>query len=169
MDIIPDYIIGDLDSVSKSTISYFKELGKTKIIENKDQDKTDLELAIFLAETLVPNEINILGAIGNRIDHTLANIFCLNKIRSDIKAQIIDDKNIIELVEKPIDIIGDKDDIVSIIPLTDISGLSYNGMKWLVSDKDTEFGWFGISNRLTDNKSNISFSKGKILVIRVRE
>ena len=169
MGIIPDYIIGDLDSISKSAISYFKKLGKTKIIENKDQDKTDLELAILLAETLDPNEINILGAIGNRIDHTLANIFCLNKIRSDIKTQIIDDKNIIELVEKPIDIIGDKDDIVSIIPLTDISGLSYDGMKWLVSDKDTKFGWFGISNRLTDNKSNISFSKGKILVIRVRD
>jgi len=169
MDIIPDYIIGDLDSVSKSTISYFKKLGKTKIIENKDQDKTDLELAILLAETLDPNEIIILGAIGNRIDHTLANIFCLNKIRSDIKTKIIDDKNIIELIEKPIDLVGDKDDIVSIIPLTDVSGLSYNGMKWLVSDKDTEFGWFGVSNRLTDNKSNISFSKGKILVIRVRD
>jgi len=169
MDIIPDYIIGDLDSVSKSTISYFKKLGKTKIIENKDQDKTDLELAILLAETLDPNEIIILGAIGNRIDHTLANIFCLNKIKSDIKTKIIDDKNIIELVEKPIDLVGDKDDIVSIIPLTDVSGLSYNGMKWLVSDKDTEFGWFGISNRLTDNNSNISFSKGKILVIRVRD
>ncbi|RLF60125.1 MAG: thiamine diphosphokinase [Thermoplasmata archaeon] len=169
LDIIPDYIIGDLDSVSKSTISYFKVLGKTKIIENKDQDKTDLELAILLAETLDPNEINILGAIGNRIDHTLANIYCLNKIRSDIKAQIIDDKNIIELVEKPIDVKGDKGDIVSIIPLTDISGLSYNGMKWLVSDKDTEFGWFGISNRLTNKKGNISFSKGKILVMRVRE
>jgi len=169
LDIIPDYIVGDLDSVSNSTISYFKKLGKTKIIKNKDQDKTDLELAILLAETLDPNEIIILGAIGNRIDHTLANIFCLNKIKSDIKTKIIDDKNIIELIEKPIDLVGDKDDIVSIIPLTDVSGLSYNGMKWLVSDKDTEFGWFGISNRLTDNNSNISFSKGKILVIRVRD
>ena len=169
MGIIPDYIIGDLDSVSLSVIrDHFKNNDKTKIIKDTNQDKTDLELAISLAETLDPTEIIILGAIGNRIDHTIANILCLNKIKSDIKTQIIDDKNIIELVENPKDITGNKNDIVSIIPLTDVLGLSYSGMKWLVSDKDTKFGWFGISNRLTSNKANVSFSKGKLLVIRVR-
>jgi thiamine pyrophosphokinase len=128
-----------------------------------------MELAITLAESLKPNEIIIIGAIGYRIDHTIANILCLNKIKSNIKSQIIDNRNIIELVDYSKNIIGEKDEIISIIPLTDIFNLSYNGMKWLVKNKNTKFGWFGISNKLTKKKANISLSKGKLLIIRVRD
>jgi len=168
MDIIPDYIIGDLDSASSSIIEFFKK-NNTKIIYDNNQEKTDLELAISLAETLDPYEILILGAIGDRIDHTLANILCLANIKPDIKVQIIDDKNTIELVDSAIDITGEKDEIISIVPLTDLLGLSYSGLKWIVNNKDTKFGWFGISNRISEYNANISLNSGKILVIKVRE
>lgn len=169
MNINPDYIIGDLDSVEPAVIDFFKNQNKTKIIHNNDQDKTDLELALILAESLEPNEIKIFGAIGDRIDHTLANILCLTIINPEIKAQIIDEKNTMELVENSMEVSGNKDDIVSIVPLTDIFGLTYSGMKWLLSNKDTKFGWFGISNKLSENIANISLREGKLLVIRVRE
>lgn len=163
----PNYIIGDLDSASKSSIELFKD--KSKIIKDDNQDNTDLEKALSLAETLNPSEILIMGAIGDRIDHTLANIMCLTKINSDIKAQIIDEKNIIELVENSADISGDKNDIISIVPITDISNLCYTGLKWNVENLDTNIGWFGISNMLEEKNANISLSNGKILLIRVRE
>ncbi|MCK5300842.1 MAG: hypothetical protein KAJ21_02985, partial [Thermoplasmatales archaeon] len=99
----------------------------------------------------------------------LANILCLNKIKSSIKTQIIDDRNIIELVDNSKDIIGEKDEIISIIPLTDILGLSYKGMKWLISNKNIKFGWFGISNKFIKKKVHISLKKGKLLIIRVRD
>lgn len=169
MGVIPDYIIGDLDSAKKPTISYFKQLGKTKIIKNTDQDKTDLELALSLAESLDPQEINIFGALGKRMDHTLANIYCLDKIKPEIKARIIDDTNTIELIRDNVEIIGKKNDILSIIPISDVSNLNYNGLKWNVENLDTKTGWFGISNRFENKSGTISFSKGKILVIRVRE
>lgn len=168
MNIVPDYIIGDLDSTSASTVEYFRNLN-TKIINDESQDKTDLELALSLAETLDPIEIIILGAIGDRIDHTLANILCLNNIKSNIKARIMDEKNTIELIDKSTEIVGDKDDIISIIPLTDIYGLTYTGMKWLVSNEDTQVGWFGISNRLSDTNASVGLRDGKLLVIRVNE
>jgi thiamine pyrophosphokinase len=167
MNLIPDYIIGDFDSIEKKTLDFFKEMGKTKFIKNNDQSKTDFELALSLAETLEPKEIMIFGAIGNRFDHTIANILCLMQIKPDIKAQIIDEKNIIELVEKEIDINGEKEDIISIVPLTDVLGLNYKGLHWLVKDKKTNFGWFGISNKLSKNKANIKLKKGKILVIKI--
>jgi len=167
IEVTPDYIIGDLDSVSKSSIEFFKD--KSKIVKDNNQDSTDLEKALSLAETLNPSELLITGAIGDRIDHTLANIMCLTKIKSNVKAQIIDEKNIIELVESSADLVGDKNDIVSIVPLTDILTLCYTGLKWNVENLDTNLGWFGISNRLEGKNANISFSKGKILLIRVRE
>jgi thiamine pyrophosphokinase len=165
--VTPNYIIGDLDSASKSSIELFKD--KSKIIKDDNQDNTDLEKALSLAEKLSPSEILIMGAIGDRIDHTLANIMCLTKINSDIKAQIIDEKNIIELVENSADISGDKNDIISIVPITDISNLCYTGLKWNVENLDTNIGWFGISNRLEEKNANISLSNGKIFLIRVRE
>jgi thiamine pyrophosphokinase len=166
--VIPTHIIGDLDSTTKELIDFFKSK-KTKIIQDKNQDKTDMELAIELAESLKPDEIIILGAIGYRIDHTLANILCLNKINKNINARIIDDRNIIELIDNSKDILGKKDEIISIIPLTDVIDLSYKGMKWLISNKNTKLGWFGISNKLTEIKAKISLKKGKILIIRVRD
>ena len=165
--VIPNYIIGDLDSASKSSIEFFKD--KSKIIKDNNPDKTDMEIALSLAETLAPYEILIMGAIGDRIDHTLANIMCLDKIKSDVKAQIVDEKNIIELVENSADISGDKNDIISIVPITDISNLCYTGLKWNIENLDTNIGWFGISNRLEEKNANISFSNGKILLIRIRE
>ena len=168
MNITPDYIIGDLDSTTSEILNFFKQKN-TKIISDEDQNKTDMELAIKLAETLKTDEIIIIGAIGYRIDHTIANILCLNKINPDIKAKIIDDKNIIEIVENEKNIIGEKDDIISIIPLTDIIDLSYQGMKWPLKNIDIKFGWFGISNKLKERKAKISLKKGKLLIIRVRD
>ena len=117
MNLIPDYIIGDFDSIEKKTLDYFKEKGKTKLIHDNDESKTDLELALSLAVSLEPKEILIFGAIGNRFDHTLANILCLTYINPEIKAQIINENNIIELVENELDINGEKDDIISNVPL----------------------------------------------------
>jgi len=168
LDIIPDYIIGDFDSLKIPVFNRFKELDKTKFIKDTNEDKTDLELAISLAETLSPSEIKIFGAIGDRVDHTLANIMCLDKIKSDIKAEIIDYKNIIQLVKGPIEINDEKDDVISVIPITDVRDLNYNGLKWNVKELDTKTGWFGISNKITGKKARISFSKGKVLIIRVR-
>jgi len=168
LDVFPDYIIGDLDSIKKQTIAFFNNLGKTKIIENPDQNKTDLELAIDLAASLNPKTITIFGAIGNRMDHTLANIFCLTTIDPAITSRIIDDCNTIELVRDNQTFSGEMNEIISIIPLTDISQLMYTGLKWNLDKVDTNLGWFGISNRFKEETASISCSKGLLLVIKVR-
>lgn len=86
MNLHPDYIIGDFDSTNPSVIEFFKNQN-TNIIKDQSEDKTDLELALSLAESLDPKEILILGAFGDRIDHTLANILCLTQIKAGVKAQ----------------------------------------------------------------------------------
>ncbi len=168
LGITPDYIVGDLDSITKSSLNEFKNNEKIEIIKDTNQNKTDLELSIDLAQKLDPKEIIIFGAIGDRIDHTLANIFCLDKIKSSIRAKIIDDKTSIELVKDSTKISGKKDDLISVIPISNISNLKYNGFKWNVENLDTEPCWFGISNKLEKTNASISFSKGKLLLIRVR-
>jgi thiamine pyrophosphokinase len=168
LDITPNYIIGDFDSIKISVFNHFKKINKTKFIKDTDEEKTDLELAISLAETFNPSELKIFGAIGDRIDHTLANIYCLDKISKDISAEIIDDKNTIQLIKKATAIKGEKNDIVSVLPLSDVSNLNYLGFKWNIKNLDTKAGWFGISNKMLGDNASINLSDGKILIVKVR-
>lgn len=165
--IAPDYIIGDMDSVKKDILDRLKK--HIKVIFDTDQDKTDMERAINLANSLKPEEIMIFGAIGDNIDHTLANLICLTKIREGTVARILDEKNEVWLVKDCLEIKGEKNDIISIIPLTDVKGLSYQGLKWGLDNCDVSFGWFGIRNRMIARKCKISLKKGKLVVMKVKE
>ncbi len=163
---VPDFVIGDMDSIKKKVLEKLKKNGRTKIIEDPDQDKTDTELAISLAESFKPNEMIILGAIGDRFDHTLANILCLMKINRKINAGIVDSGNEIRLVEKEIVLEGKKDQVISVFALTEVKGMKYEGLKWPAPKTNLGSGWFGISNRLTRPKGKIKIGGGKVLVVK---
>ncbi len=165
LGIVPNYVIGDLDSLSKDFISKLKK--KVKVIRDSDQDSTDLQKAIALAERLRPNEITILGAIGDNLDHTISNVYCLDMINPKIKARLLDDKNEVFLVKSSIELNGKKGDTVSIIPISEVKELSYHGLKWGVKDKDVSPTWFGTRNQMVGSKCRISLKKGKVLVIKI--
>ena len=167
LGIIPDAIIGDMDSISKRVLAHYKKKKKTGIIIDDDQDKTDLELAISFSLLQKPNEIFVLGAIGSRADYNWANILSLLMIPDSIKTTLINENNEINIVRKRVQINGKKGDTVSVIPLTAVKGLSYAGLKWGVKGKDIPFGWIGVSNVMTGKKATVSLRSGKALVIKV--
>ena len=70
MNIVPDYIIGDLDSVNENIIEYYK-VKKVKFEKFPQKDETDTELRIELSDKLKAKEIHLIGALGGRIDHTI--------------------------------------------------------------------------------------------------
>ncbi len=169
LGIIPDYVIGDMDSIRKDVLDALQGNDKTRIIVDPDQDKTDTELAIALAESFDPEEIIMLCALGSRIDHTMANILCLDRIKEGISARIVDDRNELVLVDSSLDIRGTKGQVVSVIPLTDVSGLTYEGLKWPLKNESFKFNWIGVCNMLVGSKARVSLDKGKVLVIRSRD
>ncbi len=166
LDVIPDYVIGDMDSVEPKLLQQLQENQTTQVIIDEDQNKTDFELAIELAISLNPESIIILGAIGDNMDHTLANILSLKNIPAHIQASIVDANNAINLVTDEIEINGKQDEIVSVIALTEITGLTYNGLKWPMTNADVPFGWLGIRNRMLGDKASISLTSGIIAVIK---
>jgi len=168
LKIIPHYLIGDMDSVKKSVALHLKLT--TKIIIDKRQDNTDLEKAILFAEKFKPTEIKILGAIGGDIDHTIANTISLYHVSKKIKISIIDEHHAIFLLhDNAVEIYGKKGDIISVIPITQIHGLSYHGLKWPVKNKKVATGWCGVRNQMTGNKARIYLRKGKALVIKIEK
>ncbi len=163
---IPNYVIGDMDSIDKGLLDEYKLNKDVEVIIDKDENKTDLELAIELALTFKPTEIIIMGGIGDRLDHTLGNLICLSKFTGKIKIE--NEKHEIFLVNDSIEIIGKIGETISIIPLGEVQGLTYTGLKWGVENKDVEFGWLGVCNKMVKEKATVKFKSGKLLVFKIK-
>ena len=100
MNIIPNYIIGDLDSINEELISYYKN--KNVIFEKypTHKDETDSEICIYLAKKLNATKVDFIGALGGRIDHTLANIGLMNYVKNmDINPRILTSEEEILIVK----------------------------------------------------------------------
>ena len=98
--ILPNYIVGDFDSVKKEIGDYYRNETDVPIREfNPVKDASDTEIAIRLAMTLGAGEILILGATGGRIDHLWANVQSLAiPFKAGINAVIMDRQNKIRLI-----------------------------------------------------------------------
>jgi len=80
--------------------------------------------------------------------------------------KIEDPENEVHLVEDKIQFSGEVGDIVSVIAISDVSGLTYHGLKWPVDNLDVSSGWIGISNKIVSSPATISLKKGRVLVFR---
>lgn len=140
---------------------------------NPEKDLTDTEAGIDLAIKLKSTQITIIGAIGTRQDHTIANIHILKKaLDKNIKSKIINEKNEIELINK--DIILKKDNkykYISIIPLTSkVTELTIEGMKYSLKNYTLEIGnSLGISNEQIDEFAKIKIKSGILIIIKSRD
>ena len=78
-DIKPNYIIGDFDSIDKKILNKYINTDIEIKELNPEKDYTDTHMAIKLAIELKSKQITIVGAIGTRIDHTIANIHVIKE------------------------------------------------------------------------------------------
>lgn len=169
----PQYILGDFDSVNTKILEKYKTQNIKIIKLNPEKDLTDTHSAIDLALEIKSTEITILGAIGTRLDHTMANIHILKQaLDKNIKAKIVNEKNEIELINK--EIIIKKDDnykYVSIISLTtNVTGITIEGMKYIINDYTLSIGdSLGVSNEQIDKEAKISIKTGILVVIKSKD
>lgn len=172
MDVYPNVVIGDLDSIDKKIKELFisKNVEFVKFPTNKDA--TDTELAVDFAISQKPTEITFIGAIGNRMDHTLANISILKKLLlKGVKGKIIDEKNEIILIDKEIILYRGNSDFISILPVTqEVKGVTLEGLQFPLRDALITFGSsIGVSNRFVDSKASIKIKEGLLLIIKSKD
>lgn len=71
-----DLAVGDFDSVTSEELTQIKMIAKKVITAPAEKDDTDTELALkYLFQSFTDCQVTIFGALGGRLDHTLANIF----------------------------------------------------------------------------------------------
>ena len=167
--ILPHYIIGDLDSSMPQIIQFFFFFYVVFKKFDAKKDETDMELCIDFALGLNPDEIIILGGIGTRLDHSLANINLLIKAEDkNIKATIIDSKNTVNITKNEFKIQGKKGDLVSLMPISSIvEGVSTKGLEYPLNNATMHIGKsLGISNVMLEDCASVSVKNGYLLIIK---
>lgn len=173
--ILPDYIVGDFDSISEEIIRYYKEETKVPIrAYNPVKDASDTEIAIRLAMTLGCDKMVILGATGCRIDHIWANIQSLEIARkAGVKAEILDPCNRIRLCDSEMHLKKREafGQYFSLFPLGgDVENLTLKGAKYPLENhhlipNDS----LCVSNEIVENELVITFSNGILVLMETRD
>ena len=166
---VPAVIIGDMDSADPCQIARFRDKGTRIISYPKEKDKTDTHLAVELAIDRGCRKIFLLGALGGRIDHTLANISLLFLGRKqNVEIRIIEPACEMFLLSGTAILQGKPGDTVSFLPVADrVRGITLAGFQYPLSDGTMELGNpYGISNRLAEPEGRITVREGHLLVIR---
>lgn len=173
LDLTPDLVLGDFDSIAPDLLRDVTERGIPILRVPVEKDQTDTELALREAVGRGAREILMVGASGDRLDHTLSNVLLLPGIPSGVQVSLVDDKNLVRLL-RPGDaatVAGRPGEYLSLLPLTpEATGVSITGVKWPLADATLRWGEsLGVSNQLADAAATVSVRTGLLLVISARD
>lgn len=181
LNLSPDYIVGDFDSVSKDILDKYlngkaARNGKGPIIKTypSNKDYTDTHLGIKLAMSIGATDITILGATGSRMDHFMSNVSLLiQPLQHNVRAFIVDSNNKIYLIDSNTSIKKDEafGTYYSLLPFTqEVFGVTLIGFKYPLYEKDIMLGEsIGISNEIHDEEAFIEIKKGILIAIESKD
>ncbi len=167
--IVPTLIVGDMDSLDAESARRYEAQGCRFIRHPREKDETDTELALGEAFGLAPTEVWIWGAMGFRIDHTLANLSLLVQgAEQGVGVKLIDEWCEVFLVTGRTVLEGEKGQTVSLIPFAgDVAGVTLNGFEYPLTKAVLTVGHpRGTSNRLAAQQGIIEIETGCLLAVR---
>lgn len=156
-NVTPDYIVGDFDSVSSKLLATYQQTAT--ILKDQNQDTTDFQKALALAESLNARHITVLGGFGKDVDHELANILALPK------HAVMKSETSFAMLSRSVTFNVTKGSIVSVIAISELHGLSHKGLVWSAPKGKLSAGWIGIRNRANKKSVSISARRGMFAII----
>ena len=163
--VMPDILLGDMDSVRGDVLQRMQavaEIDRLPCIK----DDTDGVHALDVAIARGAEHITLLGALGGRMDHALANLMLLVRAhRSGVKAQILSETMRIERVDGCTVISGARGDTASLLPLGEAKGVTLRGFFYPLDHHDLDSSYpLGISNVITQDEASVSVEQGDLLL-----
>ena len=169
LKIRPAVIIGDMDSADDAQLTSLKASGVKVLTYPAGKDATDTQLALDYALGLNPEAIEIWGALGGRIDHTLANLFLLGfGEQKGISPRLIDEycEAFIAGEETSFhEAIGQTVSLLALSPKAE--GITLRNFQYPLDNETLEMTTpRGISNIIAASPATIHVDSGSLLVIR---
>lgn len=177
LGLIPHLLIGDLDSATPPMVADLQAQGVPVEQHPPAKDVTDLELALLTAQRLGAHEVILLGVLGNRWDHSLANLLLLaNPLFADLHMAVWHGHERLYVVRgmpaRPgvLTLAGAPGDTLSLIPLQgDVRGVTLAGLAYPLRHDTLRFGATrGLSNVFDASTAFIEIHDGLALVIHTQ-
>lgn len=173
LGITPDYIVGDFDSVRPEVLEEYRNMGISIRQFPTHKNETDMQLGMLLALELGATELVLIGGIGDRFDHTLANAhLLLYLLKKGVRGILVNEKNRVELIDKEVTLYGKAGDLVSTIPLSMlVEGVTLEGLEYPLVDYDLALDdkLVAVSNVMTGTEAKVKIRKGYLFVMQTRD
>lgn len=165
LGLVPDYIIGDLDSVNPETIKYFSD--KSTIIKIKRQNDTDVEKCLKFAIKKGFTEALLLGVTGDRLDHTICNLGIVLKFFKKIKCNIVAENSFLTPTNESITLKSKPGETISLYAFDYRTKISSTGLKYRLQNSTLPFGEKeSTSNLATQSVVRLNIKGGIVFIIR---
>lgn len=165
---LPDLVIGDMDSLSKSMQEKYKDL----IVKVEEQDYNDQTKAFrWVMENLgEASLIRIVGATGQREDHTIGNMSLLMEYTRmfDLKDRIVEmvtDHGTVFAATDTFEMECGTGRKVSIFSPDNSLKIKSSGLQWQTGDVFFDNWWKATLNRAVDDKVRLEFSHKSLALI----
>jgi len=158
--IIPEAIVGDMDSLKKGTAKRFSDL----IYRDKSQETNDLTKAVKWCVNRGFTEIIILGATGKREDHTIGNISLLAEYVKDANVVMVTDTGIIRPFRESCYVTSYPGQQVSIFSIDPANEITSKGLKFPLKKRRIENWWVATLNEAVGKSFSLEFNSGPVIV-----
>lgn len=170
---LPDIIIGDMDSINIKILEKFKnDTKEIRLISSKPQkDESDTQMALDHLVQKGFDPIIIAGALGDRMDHSFANLVLLSSGDYDgVDIRMVTEESEISVIKNTTKISGEIGKTVSLFSLSPYTFfISTTGLKYRLKNEKLLFcPARGLSNEFTRVNATIKISEGQLLVVRER-
>ena len=159
--IIPDILLGDFDSIKN--VPEHKEIIK----HPSEKDDTDTFLAYKLGFDKGYSNFVILGGIGGRIDHTIANIRTLSDIAENGgRGFLIGNNAVLTVIKDEIAFPETSSGYISVFSNEKDTMVTENGLKYTLENTQlSPSTTLGTSNEFVGERAQILVKEGSLLVI----
>ena len=171
LGVVPDLLVGDLDSIEPEVRDQLRDLGvTTEKYEHNTKLETDTELAVLAALRWEPERIVVLGAIGGRLDHALANVLLLtHPALAGRDVTIVESNHELFLAgEGRWNLVrGQPGDILTLLPVGgDALGVKTQGLVYPLLGETLPVGrGRGVSNEFVSDVAVVWLDEGLLLVV----
>ncbi|WP_392563864.1 thiamine diphosphokinase [Orbus wheelerorum] len=164
-DIIPHFIIGDLDSLGHQPINKTIE-----IIHTPDQNKTDFEKSILFLASKGIKVFDIYGASGHASDHFLGNLSVAMQYYMHYDLTFYDNYCYFFFAKSKTVLHQMKGKTISLIPLSKVSNLTITGFKYPLNNTDLQLGGLtSLRNYAINEDITIQFENGDLVIFISRK
>ncbi len=162
MDVKPDLILGDFDSVRSLMADVFKREF------SPEKDDTDMLLAAKEAMARGCRKLTFYGGLGGRLDHTMANIQLLTYLADyGVQGTFLDAHQMMTMQRNEARTYTGEYHYYSLFSLSEqCCGVTLSGMKYLLEHGTlTRHFPLGVSNEIIVSPATVTVEEGDLLVI----